>query len=220
MCGLPCQKPPLSPEQGSFHSLSCSWPHVAYHKSQVPTDELRISGLCKEKIFEITFSLASQRVRIKKEDPFFTSESRTANLQPLKHSGTPPAVHSAMVPSPLNSCTVQRYEDLPAQKCCIGANLPALLFHLVPSSAAIAWIKHGALRASLTYLAICWEVNQQNWHQLKSFFHAISWKASNDLLLTTTCMVFLGMQPSRTRQKSLETCSLFWVWPLTGQRGH
>lgn len=48
VCGLAGQKPALSPEQGSFHSLSCSWPCVAYHKSQV-SEELRTGGLCKER---------------------------------------------------------------------------------------------------------------------------------------------------------------------------
>lgn len=124
----------LSPEQGSFHSLSCSWTHVASHKSQVSAEELCIGGLCKERSLKQPFSLSSQRIRSKKRrTPSLPLKllARTPNLQPLKHGGIPPAVHSPVMPRPKNPCSVRRSEDLPAQKCCVGAVLclshPALL---------------------------------------------------------------------------------------------
>lgn len=159
--------------------------------------------------------------------------ARTPNLQPLKHGGIPPAVHSAMMPSPINPCLVRRPEDLPAQKRCVGAVLclshPALLDGQNSLQSHSSWSpavpqSHGSSVVLLVFLLptqpSAEKKTRHDLHQLKLFFHAISWKASNDLLVITTCTIFLSMQPSRTRQKSLETRSLFSVQPSTGQRGH
>lgn len=74
------------------------------------------------KIFKTIFCVSSPResaARRRTPSVLLKLQARTPNLQPLKHG----AVHSAMVSSPVNPCAVQRLEDLPAQKRCVGAAL-------------------------------------------------------------------------------------------------
>lgn len=138
-----------------------------------------------------------------------------------------------MMASPKKPCAARRPEDLTVQKCCVGTIL--CLSHEPLSGGQISLVSHsswspavlqshGSNMLLLVFVLptqpSSWKKTNHSVHKLKMFFRAISWKAFNNLLVITTCVVFLSRQPSRMRQKSLATHSHCLVQTLTGHRGH